>query len=137
MAPIDYEILPGRGGDNARKALEKAVENGFSAEDVQTFRGGYRIPVEVDELESAGEASESSPKGFEGEGLTPASHSLTGSTHKLAGQGSGEQEAFDVDKASVKELDDHIDTKKLDVDKSLNKPEKVAAIKAATANKGD
>lgn len=102
---IDYEILPGRSAENARAALDKAVENGFTEEDVQTFRGGYRIPVEVDDVDPDDDEEN--------------------------------EDTFDVDSASVKELDAYIERKNLDVDKGLNKPEKVAAIKAAQESKGE
>lgn len=99
MAPTEYEILPGRSRENARAALDKAVENGFTEEDVQTFRGGYRIPVEVDEVESSDDP--------------------------------------DIDGMKVEELDTFIEDNSLDVDKSLNKKDKVAAIKSALESKGD
>lgn len=100
MAPIDYEVLPGRSRENATKAIEKAEENGFSGADVQTFRGGYRIPVEVDEAEEG----DSKP---------------------------------DIDGMTVAELDKFIEDNSLDVDGSLNKKDKAAAIKAALESKGD
>lgn len=46
---MEYDIIPERSSENAKKALELAVERGFKAEDVLTFRGGYYVPVELDE----------------------------------------------------------------------------------------
>lgn len=107
MAPIEYEILPGRSRENAETAIAKAEENGFSGADVQTFRGGYRIPVEVDD---------------EGK--------------EVSGESDGEDEP-DIDKMNVEALDKFIGDNSLDVDLGLNKKDKVAAIKAARESKGD
>ena len=49
---MEYDIIPERSSENAKKALELAVERGFKAEDVLTFRGGYYVPVEVDTIET-------------------------------------------------------------------------------------
>lgn len=51
---VEYETMPGRSSQNARAALDKAVENGFAEEDVRTVREGYLIPINVeDEVEVA------------------------------------------------------------------------------------
>ena len=44
---MQYDILPGRGGENAKKALALAEERGFAATDVRTFRDGYYVPVDA------------------------------------------------------------------------------------------
>lgn len=97
---IAYETLPGRSRKNARKALDLAEKNGFAPEDVRTIQSGYLIPIEVDDDENplglsaqeatidgfdSGEADRTEERTFGGEGLTRATESLTGSTHKLAG----------------------------------------------------
>jgi len=46
---MEYDIIPDRSSKNAKKALELAVERGFSAEDVRTFRGGYYVPLNVED----------------------------------------------------------------------------------------
>lgn len=42
-----YDILPGRGSENAKKALALAEERGFAATDVRTFRDGYYVPLDA------------------------------------------------------------------------------------------
>jgi len=42
-----YDILPGRGSENAKKALALAEERGFAATDVLTFRDGYKVPTDA------------------------------------------------------------------------------------------
>lgn len=42
---MDYDNLPGRSRENARKALDLAVKRGFEPETVLTTRDGYMIPV--------------------------------------------------------------------------------------------
>lgn len=96
MAPTEYEILPGRSRDNAKEALAKAKENGYDPADVQTFRGGYRIPVWVDEdIETQ------------------------------------ELEVELTEKLSHDELNAYAQRHDVEVDKSLNKTDKIAAIKSA------
>jgi hypothetical protein len=90
LIPEGYELLSGRGRDNAREAIRLAEERGFSSESVLSQTDGFLVPL-------------------------------------------GDSEAFDVDTANVEALNDHIDAKGLDVDKSLNKADKIAAIKAASA----
>lgn len=55
---MEYDIIPERSSENAKKALELAVERGFNAEDVLTFRGGYYVPVDAP-VEDAKEEDES------------------------------------------------------------------------------
>lgn len=55
-----YETLPGRSKENARTALDKAVENGFAEEDVLTTRTGYLIPTSEEEAEAESESEEKS-----------------------------------------------------------------------------
>jgi hypothetical protein len=113
---IQYDTLPGRSRENAKKALDLAVERGFAAEDVRTTRAGYLIPVEdngnANDLGLS--ASEATVNAWDGE--------------------SGSDEP-DIDGMKVSELDQFIEDNSLDVDVSLNKPEKQAAIKAALENK--
>lgn len=61
---MEYDIIPERSSDNAKKALELAVERGFKAEDVLTFRGGYYVPVDAPEekAEEEGESDEDESK---------------------------------------------------------------------------
>jgi hypothetical protein len=102
-----YEKLPGRNSANARAALDKAKENGFAEESVLSVRDGYLIPLTQEQVDqTAADAAEAA-----------------------------EAEEFDVDSAKVPELDKYIADNKLDVDTSLNKPEKIAAIKAALEQK--
>lgn len=42
--PDGYEKLPGNSGDDARKALDLAVKNGFAEGDVLTVSDGFLIP---------------------------------------------------------------------------------------------
>lgn len=46
---MEYDILPGRGSKNAKKALELAEERGFDATEVRTFRDGYYVPLTEDD----------------------------------------------------------------------------------------
>lgn len=46
---MDYDIIPGRGSKNAKKALKLAEKRGFASSEVRTFRDGYYVPVEIDE----------------------------------------------------------------------------------------
>jgi len=104
--PAGFEKLPGRSPENARAALDKATKNGFAESDVRTVRDGYLIPYsEADAPEPAEPADESKSD-------TP-----------------------DIDSFKVAELDDFIEKNGLDVDTSLNKADKAAAIKAALENK--
>jgi hypothetical protein len=45
---MEYDIMPGRSSENAKKAIDLAVERGFPAESVLTSRDGYHIPVHPD-----------------------------------------------------------------------------------------
>jgi len=45
---MQYDNLPGRSRENAKKALELAEERGFSPELVLTTRSGYLIPLDAD-----------------------------------------------------------------------------------------
>ena len=49
---MEYDILPGRGSENAKKAIALAKKRGFASADVRTFRGGYYVPVTADEIVS-------------------------------------------------------------------------------------
>lgn len=110
--PAGYEKLPGRNSGNARAALDKAVENGHASESVLTVFDGYLIPLSAEAL--------AEQQAAEAEALANAAEEKTGP---------------DVDGMKVPELDALIDSEELDVDKSLNKPEKVAAVKAALESK--
>jgi hypothetical protein len=106
--PAGYEKIPGRNADNARAALDKAVKNGHAQESVLTVRDGYLIPLSAED--AAKQAEETA-----------------------AAQEASEE--FDVDTAKVPALDEYIKNEGLDVDLSLNKSDKVAAIKAALEQK--
>lgn len=107
-----YEKLPGRNSANARQALDTAKEYGFPEESVLSVRDGYLIPLTQEQVDkTATDAAEAA----DADGDAP--------------------EEFNVDTAKVPELDKFIETAGLDVDLSLNKPEKVAAIKAALEQK--
>lgn len=54
----NYETLPGRSRENAKLALEKAVENGFEPEEVRTTRDGYLIPTKDEPETKAAKADE-------------------------------------------------------------------------------
>ena len=109
--PAGYEKLPGRNADNARSALDKAKANGHPAESVRTVRDGYLIPLSAEAAAKQDEEAE-------------------------AAQAEAEKaEEFDVDKANVEALNTYIGDNSLDVDLSLNKADKVAAIKAALEQK--
>ncbi len=110
MADIaGYEKLPGRNAANARAALDKAKKNGYAEEDVRTVRDGYLIPIDQAQVDqAAADAAEAADAEVEGP---------------------------DIDGMKVPELDKFIEDNGLDVDTSLNKPEKVAAIKAALEKK--
>lgn len=96
LIPDGYELLSGRGRDNAREAIRIAEERGFPSESVLSQTDGYLIPLtEEQRAEQAAASAE-----------------------------------FDVDTAKVPALDEHITNNGLDVDLSLNKADKVAAIKA-------
>lgn len=45
---MDYDIIPGRSSENAKKALALAEERGFDATDVKTSRDGYHVPIDLD-----------------------------------------------------------------------------------------
>lgn len=62
-----YETLPGRSKENARAALDKAVENGFAEEDVLTVRDGYLIPTNAEPDEADSQGSEKSEESAEDE----------------------------------------------------------------------
>lgn len=109
--PAGYEKLPGRSTSNAREALAKAKENGHAEESVLTVFDGYLIPLSAED--AAKQAAESAA---------------------AAEPDAGEDEP-DIDGMKVPELDAFIGDKELDVDLSLNKPEKIAAIKAALEKK--
>lgn len=65
---MQYDILPGRGHENAKKALALAVERGFEATEVLTFRDGYYVPVDApDEVQD----EESTDDKDEAKGETP------------------------------------------------------------------
>lgn len=49
---MEYDIIPDRGTKNAQKALKLAVKRGFEPTDVLTFRGGYYVPVEIEDGEN-------------------------------------------------------------------------------------
>lgn len=110
MAEIaGYEKLPGRNSANARAALDKAKENGFTEEDVRSVRDGYLIPITQEQVDqTAADAAEAAD---------------------------AENSGPDIDGMKVPELDKLIADSKIDVDLSLNKPEKIAAIKAALEQK--
>ena len=63
---MQYDTLPGRSRENAKKALELAEERGFDPAEVRTTRDGYLIPVdapdEVQEEESTDGKDESEDK---------------------------------------------------------------------------
>ncbi len=44
---MEYDIMPGRSSENAKKAIALAVKRGFAAEDVRTFRDGYQVPLDA------------------------------------------------------------------------------------------
>lgn len=106
--PAGYEKIPGRNSGNARAALDKAKENGHAPESVLTVFDGYLIPLSAEALAEQQAAAEAAEEANAGP---------------------------DIDGMKVPELDNLIDTAELDVDKTLNKPEKVAAIKAALEQK--
>lgn len=108
-----YEKLPGRSPQNARAALDKAKANGFAEEEVRTTRDGYLIPyAEGDEPTPAEPVDEPTENGASGD------------------------DAPDIDGMKVAELDAFLDAHPdLDVDRSLNKNDKAAAIKAALESK--
>lgn len=111
--PAGYEKIPGRNSGNARAALDKAKENGHAPESVLTVFDGYLIPLSAEALAEQQAAAEAA-----------------------AAEAAEEANAGpDIDGMKVPELDNLIDTAELDVDKTLNKPEKVAAIKAALEQK--
>lgn len=110
MADIaGYEKLPGRNSANAREALSKAKSNGFREEDVRSVRDGYLIPLTQEQVDQT--------------------------AADAAAAADAENTGPDIDGMKVPELDKFIETAGLDVDLSLNKPEKVAAIKAALEQK--
>lgn len=56
---MQYDNLPGRSSENAKKALALAVERGFAPELVLTNRDGYMIPIQDEDTkvpDSHGEA---------------------------------------------------------------------------------
>lgn len=108
--PAGFEKLPGRSPENARAALDKATKNGFAEADVRTVRDGYLIPYS--EADAPAPAEPADEPADEPTGDTP-----------------------DIDSFKVAELDDFIEKNGLDVDTSLNKADKAAAIKAALENK--
>lgn len=105
--PAGYEKIPGRNADNARAALDKAKANGHAEESVLTVRDGYLIPLSAEDAAKQAEEAEAADQA----------------------------EEFDVDKANVEALNTYIGDNSLDVDLSLNKADKVAAIKAALEQK--
>lgn len=50
---MDYDILPGRSSENAKKALELAESRGFDPAEVRTSRDGYYVPVNTDDEKPA------------------------------------------------------------------------------------
>jgi hypothetical protein len=111
--PAGYEKLPGRSTAHAKEALDKAKANGHPTESVLTVFDGYLIPLSAEALAEQQAAAEAA----------------AAEAADKANQGP------DIDGMKVPELDHLIDTAELDVDKSLNKPEKIAAIKAALEQK--
>lgn len=109
--PAGYEKIPGRNADNARAALDKAKANGHAEESVLTVRDGYLIPLSAEDAAKQAEEAEA------------------------AAAEADKAEDFDVDKANVEALNTYIGDNSLDVDLSLNKADKVAAIKAALEQK--
>jgi hypothetical protein len=113
---MQYDILPGRNTDNAKRALKIAEDRGFDPGMVRTSRQGYLIPIE--------------------DGQTPAEEAAESVVLEDAGQPEDQGEsAPDIDGLKVAELDKIIEDEGLDVDTSLKKEDKVAAIKAARESK--
>lgn len=118
----EYETLPGgHTPENARKALDKAVENGFPEESVLTQSdGSFLIPVSEYEPEDALSASEAVVNGFPGEdnsGLAP------------------DEDEDEIGGMSVAELDQYAADNEIELKSGLNKADKAAAIRAALADK--
>lgn len=42
---MEYDIIPERGSENAKKAIALAEKRGFDATEVRTFRDGYLVPL--------------------------------------------------------------------------------------------
>ena len=114
---IEYDTLPGRGSENARKALDLAIERGFTEEDVRTTRSGYLVPVEDTKV--------ARDLGLSGQEAT--ANAWDGD----ANSGASDAEGHPTDGMKVPELNDYIETHNLDVDLDLKKDDKIAAIKAA------
>lgn len=77
--PEGYDLLPGRNGKNARKALALAEERGYPTSAVLTTTDGYLIPLPKDEIEQSQAADEEVDPDvvalsayIEEHGLTPA-----------------------------------------------------------------
>lgn len=109
--PAGYEKIPGRNSGNARDALAKAKANGHPEESVLTVRDGYLIPLSAEDAAKQAEAAEAEAQAQES------------------------SDKPDIDGMKVAELDKFIEDNSLDVDPTLNKGDKAAAIKAALEKK--
>lgn len=144
----DYELIEGRDRDGARKALKRSVKNGFAEEDVISVENGWLVPTdEADEAEPLGAVEATIDAWGEERQEVEGSANIENQENdsqpadgeyfdgKPVGDELEDRHEEFFASAKVADLDDFIDANDLDVDKSLNKSDKVAAIKAAQENK--
>lgn len=81
---MQYDIMPGRGRENAKKAIELAEERGFDATEVRTFRDGYYVPLSEDDApeENTEEEGDSGKDESKAEETKPATRTRKRATTK-------------------------------------------------------
>jgi hypothetical protein len=125
--PEGYELFSGRNRETARRAIAAAVERGFAEETVLTVYDGYYVPLgaEADVVETE-PGTENQPP------VEPAAPA------PVTGEAVDDKVAPVVDDSwKVADLDDLIDARSLDVAKSLNKSDKIDAVRTALEAKGE
>lgn len=136
--PEGYELFSGRNRETARRAIAAAVERGFAEETVLTVYDGYYVPLgaEADVVETEPGAENQPPVNIE---ATPAEATANVAGAPVIGQAADDKKAAPVvdDSWKVADLDDLIDARNLDVAKSLNKSDKIDAVRTALEAKGE
>lgn len=133
--PEGYELFSGRNRETARRAIAAAVERGFAEETVLTVHDGYYVPLgdEADTAETEPGAENQSPVTIAGTPVEPAAPA------PVVGEAVDDKAVVPVvdDSWKVADLDDLIDARSLDVAKSLNKSDKIDAVRTALEAKGE
>lgn len=133
--PEGYELFSGRNRETARRAIAAAVERGFAEETVLTVHDGYYVPLgdEADTAETEPGAENQPPATIAGTPVEPAAPA------PVVGEAADDKAVVPVvdDSWKVADLDDLIDARSLDVAKSLNKSDKIDAVRTALEAKGE